>query len=100
MKVTQQAAALVDHANQTLTAAEILLVELHVLSQFADAGDQDGDLHFHRADIAFGTLELIDNLLLLLFVHFLSFLLWVISRNSCHQTGSGKTFPLPTSQSR
>ena len=69
LKILQQATAAIHQCNQTTLGAVVLLVDLHVLSQFGDALREDGDLNFDGTDVVGRTLILLDDFLLGFLVH-------------------------------
>ena len=46
LEVGEQLAALADHDEESAAAVEVLDVDLHVGSEFADAGGENGNLDF------------------------------------------------------
>src|SRR3546814_7515341 len=61
MQVIEQAAAAVDHLQQTTTAVVVVLVGLEVLGQVHDAGGEQGDLDFRRAGVVVAALVFVDD---------------------------------------
>ena len=59
--IVQQAAALTNHFEQTLTAVIVLLVHLQVLGELVNALGEDGDLHLRRAGVALVGLVVFDD---------------------------------------
>ena len=69
LEVVKELAAARNHAKQAAAAVVILGVHLEVLGKVVDAGREKSDLDFRRAGIAFGALELSNDLRLGQFRH-------------------------------
>ena len=68
-EILEQAAALTYHDEETAAAVEVLLVDLHVLGQLADARREDGDLNFRGASVRLVRLVLFDDRLFLILLY-------------------------------
>lgn len=68
-EVLEQAAALAYHDEESAAAMEVLLVDLHVLGELADARREDGDLDFRGAGVRLVRLVLFDDRLFLILLY-------------------------------
>lgn len=66
-EVTEQAAAVADHFQQTPAGMIVLAVDLKVFADLFDFLGQDGDLDFWRASVVLVGLELLDDRVFLFF---------------------------------
>src|SRR6056297_3520786 len=67
LQVIQKLATLVDQLEQTTPGMVVLLVGSEMLCEFADAGGQQGHLHFRRAGVRVAATVLRDDFFLLLY---------------------------------